>query len=625
MREGLGSIKEEALAPQRDMTLLRRFFPFVKKSGRMVTLSILLMILLSLTEILVPFVTRYAIDHYIMPGMELKNSSDTAVSDMDEKKSLDPMVVDLKELKTKRADFLFKALLAGGVLVALAIARFFLNFIQILVMEYAGQRMMHDLRMQIFSHIQRLPISYFSKNTVGRISTRVTNDIQNMQEMFTSIITFVMKDAFMLAGILMILLFMDLRLAGALFLILPLVILSTWLFSRLSREVYRFLRVNVAEINSMFSESVNGMKVIQLFNRQKQMIDDFYDLNHENFLAGMRQIRIMGLFMPMVDLFSASTLALILYYGGGRVVSESLSLGTLVAFISYTKMLFRPVRDLSEKHNILQNALASGERIIQILDTAEDGSGGGDGLDQLEKITFEKVAFQYEAGDENQVIRDVSFSVKKGESLAILGPTGSGKTSLMNLIVRFYSHDKGQILINEKPIERYSTHGIRSRVAIVTQDPYLFSGTIRENIIPPGKTMSETRLREILAISYADSIVSRLPNALDTAVSQGGASLSSGERQLISIARAFAHEPDLIIFDEATSYVDTESEEKIRIATAKLKQNRTSITIAHRLRSAVTADKIIVLKDGIIFEHGNHESLMAQKGFYYALHQAEAR
>ena len=625
MREGLGSIKEEALAPQRDMTLLRRFFPLVKKSGRMVTLSILLMILLSLTEILVPFVTRYAIDHYIMPGMELKDSSDTAVSDMDEKKSSDPMVVDLKELKTKRADFLFKALLAGGVLVALAIARFFLNFIQILVMEYAGQRMMHDLRMQIFSHIQRLPISYFSKNTVGRISTRVTNDIQNMQEMFTSIITFVMKDAFMLVGILMILLFMDLRLAGALFLILPLVILSTWLFSRLSREVYRFLRVNVAEINSMFSESVNGMKVIQLFTRQKQMIDDFYDLNHENFLAGMRQIRIMGLFMPMVDLFSASTLALILYYGGGRVVSESLSLGTLVAFISYTKMLFRPVRDLSEKHNILQNALASGERIIQILDTAEDGSGGGDGLDQLEKITFEKVAFQYEAGDENQVIRDVSFSVKKGESLAILGPTGSGKTSLMNLIVRFYSHDKGQILINEKPIERYSTHGIRSRVAIVTQDPYLFSGTIRENIIPPGKTMSETRLREILAISYADSIVSRLPHALDTVVSQGGASLSSGERQLISIARAFAHEPDLIIFDEATSYVDTESEEKIRIATAKLKQNRTSITIAHRLRSAVTADKIIVLKDGIIFEHGNHESLMAQKGFYYALHQAEAR
>lgn len=667
MKRGLGNIQEDILAPQRDTTLLKRFFPYVKKNARMVTLSILLMVLLSATEMVVPFVTRQAIDRYILPGMALTEQLDEMVAieaakrnpevramdvsqavdvpeaveapgakaaskgiDASETKALPkvddgPEAIDLEAMSEKREAFLFMSLMAGGVLLLLALIRFLINFVQILVMEYAGQRMMHDLRMEIFSHIQQLPLSYFSKNSVGRVSTRVTNDVQNMQEMFTSIITFVLKDALMMIGILLILFGMDFRLAGALFLVLPLVALSTWLFSRLSREVYRFLRVNVAEINAMFSESVNGMKVIQLFNRQKEMIADFYDLNHENFLAGMRQIRIQGLFMPMVDLFSAVTLAVILYYGGGRVFSEHLSLGTLVAFISYTKMLFRPVRDLSEKHNILQNALASGERIVQILDTKRDEKGGHESLERLEEIAFDNVAFQYEPGEENQVIREVSFSVKRGEALAILGPTGSGKTSLMNLIVRFYPHDKGEIRINNKKIEAYSIQGIRSKVAIVTQDPYLFSGTIRENIVPRGVTLNDERLHEILKISYADTIVSRLSDGLDTVITQGGASLSSGERQLISIARAFAHEPDLIIFDEATSYVDTESEEKIRIATAKLKQNRTSITIAHRLRSAVTADKIIVLKEGIVWERGNHESLMAKKGFYYALHQAEAR
>ena len=510
--------------------------------------------------------------------------------------------------------------MAGLFLFLLALTRFLLDLFQIIVMEYAGQRMMHDLRMQIFSHIQKLPLAYFSKNTVGRLSTRVTNDVQNMQEMFTSIITFVMKDAFMLMGIMVILITMDIRLSGAFFLIIPFVILSTWFFSRRSREIFRRLRVNIAEINSAFSESIGGMKVIQLFTQQKRMIADFKALNHENYLAGMRQIQLMGLFMPVIDLFSSIALAIVIFYGGGRVVSENLSLGTLVAFISYTKMFFRPVRDLSEKHNILQNALASGERIFQILDTDEDKEGGNEQLDGIEHVEFQNVSFQYEPGEANEVIRDVSFTVKKGESLAILGPTGSGKTSLMNLIVRFYNHGSGRILINSRDIELYSTASIRAGVAIVTQDPYLFSGTIKQNIVPPDIEFTDEHLKEILELSYADSIIDHLPRGINTMVSQGGSSLSSGERQLISIARAFAHEPDLIIFDEATSYVDTESEEKIRIATAKLKENRTSITIAHRLRSAMTADKIVVLKDGRVLERGNHGTLMAKKGFYYSLH-----
>ena len=273
------------------------------------------------------------------------------------------------------------------------------------------------------------------------------------------------------------------------------------------------------------------------------------------------------------------------------------------------------MRDLAEKHNILQNALSSGERITQILDKPVDDNGGELVLDTLSHLRFQGVGFAYTPGEE--ILKDISFELKAGQSLAILGPTGSGKTSLINLLVKFYPRTHGRIEINGRDIDAYATPALREKIALVTQDPYLFSGTIRDNIVPPGISMDPATLDAILAYSHVDSIIANMPRGLDTPVSQGGTSLSSGERQLISIARAFARRPDLIIFDEATSYVDTESEEKIRLATEKLKENRTSITIAHRLRSAMTADAIMVLKAGRIIEHGNHETLMAEKGFYY--------
>ncbi|MBF0259711.1 MAG: ABC transporter ATP-binding protein [Desulfamplus sp.] len=596
MKGGIGGYQEDALDKQRDIKLLKRFIPFLKQNKKVILLSVLLMTLLSLAEITVPFITRTAVDDYILPGMA------KGVTEI------------------QKGEYLYNATIAGLALFLLAVILFVLNFCQTFVMEYAGQLMMHDLRIKIFARIQKLPVSYFSKNTVGRLSTRVTNDVQNMQEMFTSIITFVIKDSVMLVSILVVLVIMDIKLSMILFLIIPFVVLSTWLFSEKSREIYRRLRANIAEINSMFSECIGGIKVIQIFTQQKKMVADFKVLNHENYVAGMEQVKVFGVFMPIIDLFSSIALAAIIFYGGGRVISETLTLGTLVAFISYTKIFFRPVRDLAEKHNILQNALASGERIVQILDSQEEKDGGAATLDTIEKLEFKQVSFQYEGGDENKVIKSVSFRVNKGESLAILGPTGSGKTSLMNLIVRFYKHGSGDILINDQIIDHYSTHSIRSKTAIVTQDPYLFSGTIRENITPPDSMISNRELDEILELSCLDSVIDNLQNGVDTRISQGGSSLSSGERQLISIARAFAHKPELIIFDEATSYVDTESEEKIRIATAKLRENRTSITIAHRLRSAMTADNIIVLKDGKIIESGNHDTLMNFKGFYFRLH-----
>ena len=587
MKFDIGGHPEERLQEQKDIRLLGRFVPLLTRNRSMIFASVLLMVLLSLLDIVVPFVTRSVVDDYILPSMA----------------------------QTDKSRYLMGAFWGGIILFGVALARFVFSFVQIMVMELAGQRMMHDLRVKVFSHIQALPVSFFTKNTVGKLATRVTNDIQNMQEMFTTVITFVMKDLFTLTGIVIIVVAMDVKLSLALFFILPLVVLTTWFFSQQSREVFRRLRVNVAEINALFSESTGGIRVIQLFSRQKHMMEQFREVNHENFLAGVNQVKIFGLFMPVIDMLSSLALAIVIFYGGGRAVSDALTLGTLVAFISYTKMFFRPVRDLSEKHNILQNALSSGERITQILDKQVDHIGGSLSLDRLESLRFQDVGFAYTPGEE--ILKNVSFEIKAGQSLAILGPTGSGKTSLINLIVKFYPRSRGHIKINGKDIDDYATPALREKIALVTQDPYLFSGTIRDNIVPPGTVMDPEALNAILERSHVSTIVNQMPRGLDTHISQGGASISSGERQLISIARAFARQPDLIIFDEATSYVDTESEEKIRIATEKLKENRTSITIAHRLRSAMTADSIMVLKAGQIIEYGDHAALMDKKGFYY--------
>ncbi len=578
----------------RDLRLVRQFIPYIAKNGRMILVSIALMLVLSLLDLAVPYITKMAVDLYIVP--EHGHGA--------------PAGIRLRGVVT-----------AGAVLVLIALVRFAGSFFQILVMELSGQRTMHDLRIEVYRHIQKLPMSFFTENTVGRLSTRVTNDIQNMQEMFTTIITFVMSDMFTLVGVLVILVCLDFRLAVAVMAIVPVVVWTTMAFSGRSREVFRLMRAKIAEINAMFSESCGGIRVIQLFTGEASTRTRFQRLNHENYMAGMAQIKLYGLFMPVVDLFGSLTLAIVIFYGGGRVVSDAISLGTLVAFISYTRMFFRPVRDIAEKHNILQNALASGERIVNILDRDQEEQTGTLALDGIHTVAFKNVSFAY--APDQHVLDNVSFSVKSGESLAILGPTGSGKTSLTHLLVKLYPRTQGEILVNGRTIDAYQTSSLRSKIALISQDPYLFSGTIRENIIPLGRSVDPAEFEEILALSHLKSVVDNLPNGADTRVGQGGTLLSSGERQLVSIARAFALWPDLIIFDEAASHVDTESEEKIRLATARLKENRISITIAHRLRSAVTADRIIVLRQGRITEMGGHDALMKNKGFYHRLHSME--
>ena len=503
-------------------------------------------------------------------------------------------------------------------------------------MEYAGQMVMHDLRIRLFKHIQSLSVAFFTRNPVGRLVTRVTNDIQNMNELFTSVIAFVFKDLFLLVGIAVVLMSIHPKLALVSFTVLPFVLYASLHFSGQAREAYRTLRIKIAEINTRFSETIGGIKIIQLFLQEKQNYLGFKNLNHEHYLAGMKQIHVFAIFMPVIEILGAAAIAVVIFYGGGSVLSGTISLGALVAFLSYMKMFFMPIRDIAEKYNILQNSMASAERIFLILDSSEtiQHSAADIGfrieskleplsttLDKISEISMEKVSFEYVKNE--PVLKNVSFSIKAGETLAVVGPTGSGKTSMINLIIRFYDPTSGRVLLNGVDIKEKNINDLRVKMALVMQDPFLFSDTIRENITLGERNLSESTFQKILQDSNCKTIVDKLPEGVHTVLSEGGTSISSGERQFISIARAFARDPDLIILDEATSYIDSETEHKIQGALNKLMSNRTSIIVAHRLSTVRKADKIIVLNRGQIIEIGNHSELMKIQGFYYRLNQLQ--
>jgi ATP-binding cassette subfamily B protein len=510
----------------------------------------------------------------------------------------------------------------------LVVINFGFNFIQKMIMEYTGHMIMHDLRMRLFSHIQDLAIDFFTRNPVARLVTRVTNDVQNMHELFTSVISLVFKDLFLLFGIAVVMLLLSWKLALVSFIVLPVVLYASLNFSKRARDIFRQLRVKIAEINTRFSETIGGIRIVQLFRQELHNYDRFKILNHENYLVGMQQIHVLAVFMPLIELLGAIAVALIIFYGGGRVLTGTLSLGELVAFITYIRMFFRPIRDLAEKYNILQNAMASAERIFLILDTKNALQQSPDQpktaslkLDQIGEVKLEGVSFSYVENE--PVLKAVSFAIKAGETVAVVGPTGAGKTSLINLIPRFYDPTSGQVLINGHDLRKFDTAQFRSKIALVMQDPFLFSGTIRENIFDGSPSLSEHEVKTVIEAANCKNLIERLPEGLNTILSEGGASISSGERQLISIARAFAREPQLILFDEATSYIDSQTEMHIQNALANLMATRTALVVAHRLSTVRNADRIIVLNRGRIIETGTHSDLIEKQGFYYRLYQLQ--
>jgi ATP-binding cassette, subfamily B, multidrug efflux pump len=662
-----GYFEEKQLGKPYDVKLLGRLYPYTKPYKLLLLTSIVLIVLITLLDLSLPYVTKIAIDRYIVPGHNLKKDqivgSDeskvrTLKADMADpqiefivRKYSDLFEVEgsvafisfssLKKLDKNDLSILRRSDFSGvtfitAIFLVIVIFNFVLNIVQVLIMEYAGQMVMHDLRVHLFKHIQSLSVAFFTRNPVGRLVTRVTNDIQNMHELFTSVIAFVFKDLFLLVGIAVVLMSIHLKLALVSFTVIPFVLYASIYFSGQAREAYRTLRIKIAEINTRFSETIGGIKVIQLFLQEKQNYLGFKHLNHEHYLAGMKQIHVFAIFMPVIEILGASAIAVVIFYGGGGVLSGTISLGALVAFLSYMKMFFRPIRDIAEKYNILQNSMASAERIFLILDSSETipqpvadigfrpefrPKPVNTALDKISEISVEKVSFEYVKNE--PVLKNISFSIKAGETLAVVGPTGSGKTSMINLIFRFYDPTSGKILLNGVDIKEQDIKALRSKMALVMQDPFLFSETIRENITLGARNLSETTFQQILRDSNCKTLVDKLPEGVHTVLSEGGSSISSGERQLISIARAFARHPDLIILDEATSYIDSETEVKIQEALTKLMSNRTSIIVAHRLSTAREADNIIVLNRGQIIETGNHSELMKLQGFYYRLNQLQ--
>ncbi len=489
--------------------------------------------------------------------------------------------------------------------------------------EYLGQKIMYDMRMEIFSHIQRLPMSYFDKNPVGRVMTRVTTDVQSLNEMLSSGIVTLFGDLFMVLGIMGIMLALNWKLSLVTFSVLILLAIATFIFRSKVRVTFRLIRTKISNINSFLQESISGIITTKLYTRERQNDEEFAGLNRQYLAEYLRTILYYAVFFPVVILISTIATALVIWYGGGQVIREVLTLGTLVAFLQYVEKFFHPISDLSEKFGILQEALAASERIFRLLDIKPAITSPPRPV-RVEKvkgnITFRDVWFAYNADD--YVLKDISFELETGQSIAFVGATGSGKTSIINLLNRFYDIRRGQILLDGIDIKRFDLQDLRRHIGVVMQDVFLFSGNILENIRLGNRDISLEQVIEASRYVNAHKFISRLPGQYGFEVKERGQVLSVGQRQLIAFARALVFNPEvLLVLDEATSSIDSEIEALIQDALSRVMKDRTTIVIAHRLSTIKNVDKIIVLSHGEIVERGTHSELLRAKGIYHKLYK----
>ncbi|MBT8380592.1 MAG: ABC transporter ATP-binding protein/permease [Ignavibacteria bacterium] len=580
--------EDEVLGKAYDAKLMKRLLSYVKPYKHFVIFAILLNVIVAALGPVRPYLTKIAIDDYI------------ANSD-------------------------YNGLLLIGILLFVslllqAVIQYFLTYYT----QYLGQKTLYDLRTQIFNHIQRLALRFFDKTPIGRLVTRATNDVEALGELFSSGIVMVFSDIFIIIWILAFMFFMDFDLSLVTLSVLPVLIYGTFLFRKKARESYRDVRLHLARLNSYMQEHVTGMSVVQIFNKQKEEFKRFSSINKDYRSANIKSIFYYAVFYPSVELLSSIAIGLIIWYGGGEVVQGALTIGVLFAFIQYTEMFFRPIRDLSEKYNIMQTAMASSERIFKLLDnkTFVRNPESAEKLNGVNgSIEFKNVWFAY--NDNEYVLKDISFKIHPGETVAIVGHTGAGKTSIINILTRFYDINKGEILLDGINIDTLDKRELRKYISMVLQDIFLFSGDIKSNIDLNNQEIDNDKITKAAKIVGADKFIVELPNKYSEEVKERGATLSVGQKQLISFARALAYDPKILILDEATSSIDTETEHLIKKAIEKLLVGRTAIVIAHRLSTIQNADKIIVLHKGEIRETGNHQELLAKKGIYYKLYQLQ--
>ena len=628
--------EEEILGKAYDSRLMRRLLTYLRPYRWPLAIALVSIILKSFSDILGPYLIKVAVDRYLAPVQD-------AASGLWSWLSPNPMH-GIAQI--------------SGIYFAMLLITFVLEFLQTYFMQWIGQKVMFDLRSQIFRHLQRMHVAFYDKNPVGRLVTRVTTDVDALNEMFTSGVVSIFEDFFVLIGIIGIMLCMNWKLALITFAVLPFIGIATKIFRDKVRDSYRRIRIAIARINSYLQEHVSGMVVLQLFNRERRAYKRFSEINRSHMDAYKDAILAYAVYYPVVDFLSAIAIASVIWYGGQDIlrhiqvtslsltftphlalkpVTDYASLGVLIAFTFYAQRFFRPIMDFSEKYNILQSAMAASERIFKLLDTPVDvvspavtkkPEGPG-------RIEFDHVWFAYRDIEEEEsdkkadvttpdwVLRDVSFAIEPGETVAVVGHTGAGKTTLISLLMRFYDVQKGAVRIDGLDVKDMDLNDLRSRFGVVLQDPFLFTGTIGGNIrLGTERIQDEHIERAAQDVNLAD-FIQALPKGFDEEVRERGSTLSTGQKQLISFARALAHEPKILILDEATSSVDTETEFRVREALARMVEGRTSLIIAHRLSTIQRADKIIVMHKGQVREMGTHQELLANRGIYYKLYQLQ--
>lgn len=587
--QAVQSPDDEILGKAYDARLVRRLLVYVRPYMTRLGVAVTLLIAQSLLELAGPLIVKLAIDGPITTG------------------NLDGL-----------------AWYAGLYLTSL-VGVFFLRYTQTYLLNSAGQMAMHDLRVHLFRHMQSLSLSFYDRNSVGRLMTRLTNDVDALNELLTSGGLAILSDVVTILGIAVALLLLDWQLALITFLVIPPLLVATHFIRNGMRSAFRAVRIKLARVNGMIAENISGMHVIQLFNQQRPAYGRFVDANRDLLGSNMTSVLYFALFWPLVGVALAVTLGTIVWYGGSQVLAGAFTIGSVVAYIQYVDRFFQPIRDLSEKYNIMQQAMASSERVFQVLDQKAEVRDAAVPV-HLERVRgeleFRNVWFAYEPG--NWVLRDVSFHIREGEKVAIVGATGAGKTSIISLVSRFYDVQKGQVLVDGVDVRDVPQADLRRQVGVVLQDPFLFTGSIARNIRLNEERITDEQVRQAARQVYADRFIQQLPDGYDTLVRERGAGMSVGQKQLIAFARAVAFNPAmLLVLDEATSNVDTETEWLIQQALERLMEHRTSIVIAHRLSTIRSVDRILVMHKGQIVEQGSHTHLLEQGGIYARLYELQ--